>query len=30
MNKITHFIKSFTLWDLLKGMNLTGRYLFKR
>jgi NADH-quinone oxidoreductase subunit I len=30
MNKITHFIKSYTLWELLKGMNLTGRYLFKR
>ncbi len=30
MNKIAHFIKSYTLWELLKGMNLTGRYLFKR
>jgi NADH-quinone oxidoreductase subunit I len=30
MNKVAHFIKSFTLWELLKGMNLTGRYLFKR
>ncbi len=30
MNKVTQFIKSFTLWELLKGMNLTGRYLFKR
>ena len=24
------FVKSFTLWELLKGMNVTGRYLFKR
>jgi len=30
MNKLAHFIKSYTLWELLKGMNLTGRYLFKR
>jgi NADH-quinone oxidoreductase subunit I len=30
MNKIAHFIKSYTLWELLKGMNVTGRYLFKR
>ena len=30
MNKVSQFIKSFTLWELLKGMNVTGRYLFKR
>ena len=30
MNKIAHFIKSFTLWELLKGLSVTGRYLFKR
>ena len=30
MNMFTQFIKSFTLWELLKGMNVTGRYLFKR
>jgi NADH-quinone oxidoreductase subunit I len=29
MNKFTQFVKSFSLWELLKGMNLTGRYLFK-
>jgi NADH-quinone oxidoreductase subunit I len=29
MNRFNQFIKSFTLWELLKGMNLTGRYLFK-
>ena len=29
MNNFTQFIKSFSLWELLKGMNLTGRYLFK-
>jgi len=27
---IAHFIKSFTLFELLKGLNVTGRYLFKR
>jgi len=30
MNMFTQFVKSFTLWELLKGMNVTGRYLFKR
>jgi NADH-quinone oxidoreductase subunit I len=29
MNMFSQFIKSFTLWELLKGMNVTGRYLFK-
>jgi len=29
MSKFTQYVKSFTLWELLKGMNLTGRYLFK-
>jgi len=29
MNNFTQFVKSFSLWELLKGMNLTGRYLFK-
>ncbi|NNJ95883.1 MAG: NADH-quinone oxidoreductase subunit NuoI [Gammaproteobacteria bacterium] len=29
MNKFTQFVKSFSLWELLLGMNLTGRYLFK-
>ena len=29
MNMFTQFVKSFTLWELLKGMNVTGRYLFK-
>ncbi len=27
---VKHQIKSFTLWELLKGMGVTGRYLFKR
>ncbi len=27
---IKHQIKSFTLWELLQGMAVTGRYLFKR
>ena len=30
MNKLKHFAKSFLLWELLKGMRLTGRYLFSR
>jgi len=30
MSKISHFIKSFTMWELLKGLSVTGRYLFKR
>jgi len=30
MNMFSQFVKSFTLWELLKGMNVTGRYLFKR
>jgi NADH-quinone oxidoreductase subunit I len=30
MNKVSQFVKSFSLWELLKGMNVTGRYLFKR
>jgi NADH-quinone oxidoreductase subunit I len=28
--KILKYIKAFSLWELLKGLNLTGRYLFKR
>jgi len=30
MKAIAHFIKSFTLWDLLKGLSITLRYLFSR
>jgi len=26
---ISHFIKSFTLFDLLQGLSVTGKYLFK-
>jgi NADH-quinone oxidoreductase subunit I len=29
MNRFSQFVKSFSLWELLKGMNVTGRYLFK-
>ena len=25
---LSHYFKSFTFWELLKGMRLTGRYLF--
>jgi NADH-quinone oxidoreductase subunit I len=30
IQKLLHFIKSFTLWELLKGLKLTGRYLFSK
>ncbi len=30
MSKLAHFVKSFTFWELLKGMSVTGRYLFKK
>ncbi|MCC2667512.1 MAG: nuoI [Gammaproteobacteria bacterium] len=25
-----YYLKIFSLWDLMKGLNLTGRYFFKR
>lgn len=28
--RLTSYLKSFLLWELLKGMQLTGRYLFAR
>ena len=30
MKKLVHIIKSFTLWELLGGMMVTGRYMFAR
>lgn len=30
MNWLKKMIKRFTLWELLKGLRLTGRYFFKR
>ena len=30
MKMIRHLIQSFTFWELLKGLGVTGRYLFKR
>lgn len=34
MNKLTrlfkHYVKSFTLWELLKGLKLTGSYLARK
>lgn len=30
MNKILHYIKTFSLWELLKGLSVTGRYFFKK
>ncbi len=29
-NSITSYIKSFTLFELLQGLNVTGRHFFKR
>ncbi len=30
MKAIAHFIKSFTFWELLKGLSVTLRYFFSR
>ena len=30
MSALRHYIKSFFLWELLLGLSVTGRYLFKR
>ena len=30
MNTIKHFIKSFLFWELLKGLSVTGKYLFAK
>ncbi len=30
MYLIRHYIKSFSLWELLKGLKLTGHYLFAK
>ncbi|MCP5144302.1 MAG: NADH-quinone oxidoreductase subunit NuoI [Gammaproteobacteria bacterium] len=30
MSAVAEYFKSLTLWELLKGMRLTGRYLFDR
>ena len=30
MSGLHHFFKSFMLWELLGGLQLTGRYLFRR
>ncbi len=30
MNGIRYFFKSFLLWELLRGLRLTGRYLFRK
>lgn len=30
MNKLKHFFKKFLLWEILVGLKLTGRYMFKR
>ncbi len=30
LRSITHFIKSFTLFELFQGLSVTGKYLFKR
>ena len=30
LKKLSHYIKSFALWELIIGLKLTGRYLFAR
>lgn len=30
LEKIKYYIKSFLLWELIEGLMLTGRYMFKR
>lgn len=30
MNKLKHFLKKFLLWEILIGLKLTGKYMFKR
>lgn len=30
MQKIGHYIQGLLLWELIKGLQLTGKYLFKR
>ena len=30
MSKLTRIIKSFTLWELFKGLSVTGGYFFKK
>lgn len=30
LKKLRHYSKSFTLWELLKGLKQTGKHLFKR
>ncbi len=30
INKVKNYVTSLFLWELLKGLQLTGRYLFKR
>lgn len=30
LNKLKYYFKSFSLWELLQGMRVTGKYLFKK
>lgn len=30
MQRVKHFFQTFILWELLKGLKLTGRYLFTK
>lgn len=30
VRKITHYLKTFMLWELIQGLRLTGKYLFAR
>ncbi len=30
INRIKYYLKSFTFWELLKGLSVTGGYFFKK
>ena len=30
LRRLAQYIKSFSLWDLIQGLGVTGRYFFKR
>src|SRR5580692_5683981 len=30
LQRLRHYIKTATFWDLIKGLSVTGRYFFKR
>jgi len=30
LKRVSHYIKTFSLWDLLRGLNVTNRYFWKK